>query len=70
MHIPKPKVLEHTDLHLMNFAEAQVLPFTGEHQPSFEKSALYSVHICSPLEEVSKSVLPGLVSRLQRSQVL
>jgi hypothetical protein len=37
--IPKPKVLGDTDLHYLTFAEAQLLPFTGEHQLSLEKSA-------------------------------
>ncbi len=36
--IPKPMVLGDIDLHYMIFAEAQVLPFAGEHQPSLLKS--------------------------------
>ena len=39
MPIPKPLVMGDIDLHYMTFAEAQVLPFTGEHQPSLVKSA-------------------------------
>jgi hypothetical protein len=41
MHIPKPKVLlEHTNLHYTNFAEAQELMFTIENKASLAKSAL------------------------------
>jgi hypothetical protein len=40
MLIPKPKVLGDINLHYMTFAEAQLLPFTGEHQSSLKKSAL------------------------------
>ncbi len=39
MPIPKPFVLGDIDIHYMTFAEAQVLPFTSEHQPSLVKSA-------------------------------
>ena len=39
MPIPKPLVMGDVDLPYMTFAEAQVLPFTGEHQPSLVKSA-------------------------------
>ena len=35
---PKPLVLGDIDLHYMTFAEAQVLPFIGEHQPFLVKS--------------------------------
>jgi hypothetical protein len=38
--IPKPKVFGDTAHHFVNFVEAQVLPFTDEHQPSFANSAL------------------------------
>ena len=38
MPIPKPLVLGDIDLHYTTFAEAQVLPFTGKHQPSLVKS--------------------------------
>ena len=38
MSIPKPLVFGDIDLHYMTFAEAQVVPFTGEHQPSLVKS--------------------------------
>ena len=40
MPIPKPKVLEHTNLHYTNFAEAQELMFTIENKASLAKSAL------------------------------
>jgi hypothetical protein len=38
MLIQKPLVLDDIDLHYTTFAEAQVLPFTDEHQPSRVKS--------------------------------
>ena len=38
MPIPKPLVLGDIDLHYMAFAEAHVIPFTDEHQPSLMKS--------------------------------
>jgi len=37
MPIPKPMVLVHVNLHYKKFAEAQVLPFTGEHRSFLEK---------------------------------
>ena len=39
MPILKPLVLGDIDLHYMAFAEAQILPFTGEHQPSLVETA-------------------------------
>jgi hypothetical protein len=38
MPISKPLVLGDIDYHYMTFAEAQVLPFIGSHQPSLVKS--------------------------------
>ena len=42
MHIPKPKGLgeELSDLVYMSFAKAQLLQFTGEHQPSLAATLL------------------------------
>jgi len=39
MPFPKSLVMGDVDRHYMTFAEAQVLPFTGEHQPSLVKFA-------------------------------
>ena len=62
MHIPKPRVLWDTDLHNMTFAEAQLFPFTGEHQPSLAKFALRKAVI-----DNKKKAIPG--ARLALSRV-
>ncbi len=60
MLIPKPRVLGDIDLHYMTFAEAQLFPFTGEHQPSLTKSALRKAAF-----DRKRKQLPELVSRFQ-----
>jgi hypothetical protein len=64
MPFPKPLVLGDIDFHYMTFAEAQVLPFIGEYQPSLVKSVARIVDTAKRNKEASI-----IASRLAPSRV-
>jgi hypothetical protein len=53
MPFPKPLMLGDIDLYYMTFAEAQVLPIIGEHQPSLGKSVARIVAAAKRNKEAS-----------------